>query len=300
MKWNVLFGSLALCACLNAPSYAGKAFMDRLLGLHGSGCDSSCCDTGCVAEPTCGAELCAPSCGLFGKHRGPTCGTEINACDPCGAPTCGAEISSCKPSLFNHRHKASCGPSCGVEVVAAPSCGCEPACDPCYQPRRRPLLELVGRIETQKRSMLRKLFTRNNACDYGCAADPCCGAELTPSCGLSGLGCGPSCGTEIVDPCCDSGCSVGRPGLLSKLFQRKSACCDGGCDSYATYAPATTCSSGCNSCGSGATTTIAPSTTPAPAVPAVDAAPAPPAPVVDPSAYLDTNRRVVQATSYVR
>jgi hypothetical protein len=59
--------------------------------------------------------------------------------------------------------------------------------------------------------------------------------------------------------------------LLSKLFKHKSGC-DVACDA----APA-----GCSSCGS------APVAAPAMA----------PAPVVDPHAYLNTNRRVIQASS---
>jgi hypothetical protein len=62
--------------------------------------------------------------------------------------------------------------------------------------------------------------------------------------------------------------------LLSKIFKHK-----GGCDSIACdAAPA-----GCSSCGG---------TTVAPAAPA-----AAPAPVVDPHAYMNTNRRVIQASS---
>lgn len=172
MKWNMLIGSLMLGASLCTPSFGG-GLLDRLLGLKGSGCDSSCCDSGAAAAPSCGCEInaCDPcakkGCGLLSKLKGPSCGCEINACDPCG---------------------------------------------------------------------------------------------------------------------CDSGCGK-KKGLLSKLFAKK-ACCDTGCD--------TGCTSGCSSCGGSATPA------PAPAPAAASAAPMPPAPVVDPSAYLNSNRRVIQATSYVR
>ncbi|MEC8556813.1 MAG: hypothetical protein VXZ82_17565 [Planctomycetota bacterium] len=74
-------------------------------------------------------------------------------------------------------------------------------------------------------------------------------------------------------------------GLLAKLFKKKSSCCDAGCDA----APTCGCEiSGCSSSGSD----------PAPA-PAAEAAPMPPAPVVDPNAFLQSNRRVIQ-TSYGR
>jgi hypothetical protein len=72
---------------------------------------------------------------------------------------------------------------------------------------------------------------------------------------------------------------------LSKLFKKKNNCCDAlACDACG-------CASACNSCGSAPV-----------AAPVVhgDAAPMPPAPIVDPSAYLQSNRRVIQATSYIR
>jgi hypothetical protein len=186
-------------------------------------------------------------CGLFGRLRGPSCGCEIAACDPC----------------------CSAAPSCGCEI--APSCGCESACGSCCQPRRRPFLELIGRMECHRRSMVSRLTSHRACCDTGCGAAPSCGCEIAA----------PSCGCEVVSSCggCDCGCAP-RAGLLSRLFQRRHAGCDVCCDS------------GCTSCGNGFPV----------AAPAVngDAAPMPPAPVVDPSAYLQSNRRVVQATSFVR
>jgi hypothetical protein len=90
---------------------------------------------------------------------------------------------------------------------------------------------------------------------------------------------------------CDSGCGIKKNrggGLLSKLFKKRgSAGCDNlGCDTY-IGAPAT---SGCSGCG---TSTVAPMSAPA-ATPAPMAAPAP---VVDPSAYLNSKRRVIQAST---
>lgn len=278
MKWNMLVGSLLLGVSLSTPSFGG-GLLDRMLGLGGCGCDSACCDTGCAAAPSCGCEVnaCDPCCGpgkggLLSRLRGPSCGCEVNACDPCGsaAPSCGCEMSNCGKGcgLFSRLR----GPSCGCEVNAcdpccnaAPSCGCEVACGSCCQPRRRPLLELVGRIEANKRALIHRLMHRGNCCDSGCGAAPSCGCEIAASC----------------DPCCDSGCGP-RSGLLSRLFHRRSACCDTGCcDSFSS------CSS-CSSCNGSAPAAHG------------DAAPAPPAPVVDPSAYQNNNRRVVQATSYVR
>jgi hypothetical protein len=322
MKLNTFVGSLMLGASLCAPSFGG-GLLDRMLGLKGSGCDSACCDTGCSADPSCGCEMtacgdaCEPSCGveiadcgscdsgcklgggllsrLGGKCAAPTCGCEIasacGAAPTCGcemAPTCGCEIAS------------SCGDGC-----AAPSCGCEIAapcgCDSgCSKPRRKPLLELLGKLECKKNA----LFSRKSCggCDTGCASacEPSCGVELggcgcgaAPTCGCeiaSSCGAAPSCGCEMAS-CggCDSACGPKKcGGLLSKLFQRKNkSCCDTGCDSCGVVA-------GCSSCASSSAAPVA-----APTIQS-DAAPMPPAPIVDPSAYLQSNRRVVQATSYVR
>ncbi len=272
MKLNMLIGSLLLGASLCTPSFGG-GLLDRMLGLKGSGCDSACCDTGCAVDPSCGCELSACGGGCE-----PSCGVEI-ACDPCGAgPTCGCEIATCDP------------------CAAAPSCGCEIACDPCCKARRKPLQELLGRLQCKKNALVSRLHARKACCDTGCGAAPTCGCEIAacdpcaaPTCGCEIAACdpcaaAPSCGCEVVacDPCgCDSVCGKKCGGLLSKLFQRRNkGCCDSGCDVAV-------------SCGCGSAPVAAPAVS-------GDAAPMPPAPVVDPSAYLQSNRRVIQATSYVR
>ncbi|MCA9131651.1 MAG: hypothetical protein KDA45_00780 [Planctomycetales bacterium] len=142
-----------------------------------------------------------------------------------------------------------------------------------------------------KHVLASRLASRNACCDSGCAA-PTCGVELSGCADGCGAYAGPTCGVEVVscDPCgCDSVCAPSRcGGLLSKLFKRRGAsCCDAMvCDSG--------CGSGCNSCGSSSVAPLA-----APSIQG-DAAPMPPAPIVDPSAYLQSKRRVIQATSYVR
>jgi len=273
MKWNIVVGSLVLGASLCTPSFAGFGLLDRMLGLKGSGCDSTCCDTGCGAGPSCGVEsACGNGCGA-----GPSCGVESACGNGCGAgPTCGVE--------------SACGNGCG----AAPSCGCETSCAPSCNTgcgHRRPLHELFCAARHKKNHLLHHL--RGNSCDSCCApaCEPSCAAA--PSCGCEsacGNGCGaaPSCGCEVASPCCDTGCGGHRHhGLLHRLFKHKrgNGCCDMGCDSCGVAA------SSCNGgCGGGV------------AAPAAhgDAAPMPPAPIVDPSAYLQSNRRVIQATSYVR
>lgn len=281
MKWNIIVGSMVLGASLCTSSFAG-GLLDRMLGLKGCGCDSTCCDTGCGAGPSCGAD---PSCGCesaCGNGNGcgngcgaaPSCGCESacgsgNGCgNGCGAaPSCGCE--------------SACGSGCGNGCGAAPSCGCETAAPSCCKPRRKPLLELLGAVKCKKDALISKLRSANSCCDTGCGAAPSCGCESACGSGCgNGCGAAPSCGCEVAT--CDSGCGGARVGLLSRIFKHKrSACCDSACDSCGVAA------SSCNSCGGGS-------------APAAQAAPMPPAPVVDPSAYLQSNRRVIQATSYVR
>lgn len=291
MKMNMLLGSLMLGASLCTPSFGG-GLLDRMLGLKGAGCDSTCCDTGCNVDPSCGCES-AKGCGLKGLLRGPSCGCESACGNGCAAdPSCGCESAKgCGLKGLLHGPSCGCESACGNGCAAAPSCGCESACS---KPRRKPLMELLAALKPSK-----------SCCDNGCAAAPSCGCEsacgngcgAAPSCGCesacgNGNGCGngcgaaPSCGCETA---CGNGCDAG-PGriakmhhrLLSKLFKKR-----GGCDSLACDA----CTPACSSCGSAPVS--------APAVHS-EAAPMAPAPVVDPSAYLQSNRRVVQATSYVR
>lgn len=283
MKWNIVIGSLMLGMSLSAPSFGG-GLLDHMLGLKGSGCDSACCDTGCSADPTCGCEISACGSG---------CAT---ACEP----SCGCETACAD----------ACAPSCGCEVVACDPCGCDTGCS---KPRRKPLLDFLSKMHDKKMSLLGCGKGCDSGCDTGCCAEPTCGCEVAacdpcgcgaaPTCGCEiADACAPSCGCEVVacDPCgCDSGCGSKKRscgGLLGKLFKKKSkSCCDSGCAAAPTCGCEVSCAApACSSCMS---------TAPAPvAAPAVsgDAAPAPPAPIVDPSAYLQTNRRVIQAASYNR
>ena len=263
MKWNIIVGSMVLGATLSGQSFGGD-LLSRLLGGKGCGASSSCCDTS-VSDPSCGAEM-AP-CGSGGA---PSCGAEIAA--PCGSgcgagPSCGAEIA------------APCGPSCGAETACAPESCCNV---------RTPILDALKGMKGKLKCKLTALKAKH-ACAPSCGAevscDPCgptCGAEIAAPCG-------PTCGAEIsaCDPCaapsCDSGCGSKKlgGGLLAKIFKCKSkAACDSGCATACDAAPA-----GCSSCGS--TAVEAPHAAPAAA----------PAPVVDPHAFLNTKRHVIQASS---
>ena len=268
MKWNIVVGSLVLGASLSGQSFGGD-LLSRLLGGKGCGASSSCCDTS-VTDPSCGAEM-AP-CGT-----GPSCGAEIAA--PCASacnagPSCGAEIA------------APCGPSCGVEA-------CAPASNACCNVRT-PILDALKGMKGKLKCKLASLHAKKAAPSCGaeiasCGAGPSCGAEIAAA------PCGPSCGAEIAacDPCaaapsCDSGCGLKKHlggGLLSKIFKHKKGGCDASC---ADPCGATACDAapaGCSSCGS--TPASAPAAAPAAA----------PAPVVDPHAYLNTKRHVIQASS---
>ena len=317
MKWNIFVGSMVLGACLSGQSFGGD-LIHRLLGGNGVGAKSSCCDTS-VVDPSCGAEM--AGCG-----RGPSCGTEIAApaCDPCAGAGNGAGIGAGKAGcgLLGKR-----GPSCGSEIAASdacagnnggvvgPSCGVETAgCAPapvCRTPVLDGLkglkcklhaahVEKMNKIHNAAANLHARLAAKHASrvtaapscgaevagpsCGAeiagGCGAGPSCGAEIAGGCGKGLLGRGPSCGAEVAacDPCsgaaagCDGGIGAGKRscGLLGKIFKSKSSCdAAAGCDS------------GCSSCGS---TPVA-----APA--------AAPAPVVDPHAYLNTNRGIIQASS---
>ena len=273
MKMNILVGSMLLSASLCGQSFGGD-LLHRLLGGRGCGASSSCCDTS-VSDPSCGAEIAAP-CGS-GCGAGPSCGAEIAA--PCGsgcgaAPSCGAEIASCDP--------CSAAPSCGVETS-------------CCGPRRPILSALKAKLAGLKSKLACHAPSCGvEACDP-CGSAPTCGVETAPC--AAAPSCAPTCGAEIsaCDPCaapsCDSGCGlkIGKRGLLAKIFKCKSSCdAAPSCDSCAS-APV----SGCSSCGG--TPVAAPAAAP---VAAPAAAPvAAPAPVVDPHAYMNTKRHVIQASS---
>ncbi len=146
MKWNIFVGSMVLGVSLASQSF-GFGLLDRMLGGHGCGCASSCCDT----------SVCEPSCGVEQACADPSCGCEIAACDPCASadPSCGCEMAACDPC-------ASAAPSCGCEMAACDPCAA-PSCDSGCKPRcRKPLLGL-----------LKKLHSKKSSC-----CEPSCGCEV--------------------------------------------------------------------------------------------------------------------------
>lgn len=288
MKRTILVATLLMGSSICSQSF-GFDLLDRMLGLKGSGSYSSCCDTavcdshGLHGQPACGCETaCGGACGDVCE---PACGLEAaNGCGgACGAacePACGLE-SACGNACGD-----VCEPACGLEAgygnAFAPACGCETVggCDSGHCGSRGGLLD---------RLFSGGLHHRNRGCDSAC------GDICQPACGLEapcGDACGPVCGCEVVAACdsgCDSGCHSSRPRLLHSLFGhlKGKSHCDSACDSC--------CNGGCDGYSSAPVMAA-----PAP-VTDEQAAPMPPAPSVDPSAHLQSKRRVIQASaSYIR
>jgi len=64
-----------------------------------------------------------------------------------------------------------------------------------------------------------------SSCDTGCCAEPACGCEA-PACGCAAE---PACGCEVAPSCCDAAPCCKKPGLLARLFAKKScgsSCCE--------------------------------------------------------------------------
>jgi hypothetical protein len=219
---------------------------------------------------------CDVACCETPSYAGPACGCEAPACDSGCGPARGGLLGHLRG---NGGHGGCCAaePACGCEpacgIAAAPACGCEVAgCD-------------SGCGSAKRGGLLSRLFGHGNrGCDAACCEAPCAAACAEPACGCEpacGIAAAPACGCEVAS--CDSGCGHGRRGgLLSRLFSghRSSKGCDQGCDS---------------GCGCGTPTTVPYSS------PSMHSVPEAPAPIVDPSASVQSKRRVVQASArYVR
>ncbi len=113
----------------------------------------------------------------------------------------------------------------------------------------------------------------------GCAVKPTCGCDAKPA----GCAAKPSCGTDAG---CDNGCRKARccrPCLLERIFscnRCNKGCGDKGCGAKAGCGAEPTCGCGAPAAAEGG-----------------EMAPMPPAPVVDPSAYVPAQRRVVHAST---
>jgi len=273
MKWNILVGSLVLGFGLCTQSF-GLDLLDRMLGTNYNGCcdKATCCDTPCADPgPSCGCDTgcdvqcvpCKPKCRrtpLLDLLRCHKC--RKNACDGncCEEPACGVEDPGCGCE----------DPACGCEE---PACGCEAGCDQacCAKKcRRTPLLNLF-----------RKLHAKKNCCAKSCCEEPACGCEE------------PACGCENA---CDAQCGAKkrcRGGLLDRIFGKrcKKSCCEQSCCEPACGCedPGCGCEAACG-CEAGA---AAPVDQPKEAEPEDEVGPAP---VVDPSAFLPTQRRFIQTT----
>ena len=222
---------------------------------------------GCgISSPTFGFDLLDR---MLGIKCGSSCDTA--ACDApadCEAePACGCE----EPACGCEEPAGEEGPACGCEE---PVCGCEPAAEGCEDACDSPAAKSCG-------GLLSKLFPMMNGCDSGCDE-----ADEDPACGCEPI-------AEGCEDACDSPAGAKCSGLLAKLF---STCSDKGCDSCDAGEEAGEPACGCEepACG------CEPACGVAAPVTSMKAAPIP-APVVDPSARVSTNRRVIQASAvYVR
>ena len=226
-----------------------------------------------------GCGISSPSFGfdLLDRMLGIKCGSSCDtaACDAtaeCEAdPACGCE----EPACGCEAPAGSEEPACGCEE---PACGCEPAAEGCEPGCDSPAAKKCG-------GLLSKLFPTMSGCDDGCDA----GSEEDPACGCEPV-------AEGCEPGCDSVAGPKCGGLLAKLF---ASCSTNACDSCDAGEEAGEPACGCEEPACGCEEPAC-GCEPAAAVTSMRAAPIP-APVVDPSARVSTNRRVIQASAvYVR
>lgn len=251
--------TLALCS----QSFGGD-LLDRMLGMGGCGCQTSCCDAP-AAGPGCGNDFAMGGCdtgcdtGCRPKlvdfrfkinwqamprpafnflNRGCNLGCgSVGGCDSgCGtsAPACGSDVISAPMMSIGDSGCGSCGaPAASCGCGSAPLLGgCDTGCGPSLQLFSR-LRGLRGRIANRPRLFGNCGLGACGGCDTGC--DSGCGSTFAPMAG-------PGCGSDM-------------PAVQS---------------------------SGCSGCGGSAPSysSPAPMTSPTP----VDAMPVQPAPMVDPNA----------------
>ncbi len=159
MKWNLIVSTVVLGLSMCAPSY-GFDLLDRMLGVGGCGCETSCCEPSCAAPVGCCVK--APSCCE------PSCCEAVPCCKPrrCGGLLSGLSLNRCCA-------KSSCGCEAPVGCCEKAACCEDSCCAPACKPRCRPCL-------------LDRLFARRSCC-----APSCC----TVSCGCD-AGCGCSVGID--------------------------------------------------------------------------------------------------------
>jgi hypothetical protein len=280
MKWNIFVGSLVLGLGLSTQSF-GMDLLDRMLGTNYNGCSdkAASCDTPC-ADP------------------GPSCGCDTG-CDvqsvPCKSKCRKTPLldllrgcKKCKKSSCDGGCDTGCAdPGCGVEPACDPKCGAEPACENACATkkcRKTPLLDLLrGCLKCKKSSC-------DGGCDTGCA-DPGCGVE-------------PTCGCENA---CAAKCTVKkrcRVSLLDRIFgkhcgkKKQCGCAEPACGCEAAD-PGCGCEPACGCEGGKAQEAAPEAAEPKEAEEKEEKDEVGPAPVVDPSAFLPTQRRFIQ-TNLVR
>ena len=191
----------------------------------------------------------------------------------CCEPACGCD-DDCDPG---------CGCDNGCDDGCDPACGCDNGCDDgcsgsaCGK-KRMSLLERLGCQLSHSNSCCEPACGCDDDCDPACGCDNGCDNGCDPACGCDN-GCDNGC-----DDGCDGGCcgskKHGCGGLLDRIFAHKPRCCKKSC-----------CDDGCSGCAA------APYSGEEAAPEAADAAPMPPAPVVDPSAFVPGQQRVLRVSS---
>lgn len=262
MKWNILVGSLVLSLGLSTQSF-GANLLDRMLGANYNGdCDTvnRCEET--VVEPSCGVvdDCCVPSTKRCRKTPLLDMVRGLRRDDCCDP--CGEVVCVEDPC---------CEPTCGHEDP----CG-DMACESCCATRRkRPLLDMM--------QGLRRKVSRDPCCEPTCGVEDPCGE---PTCGYE----------DPCDPVCEPCCAPKRPGLalLKRIFggRKKSVCCEPTCG-VADPCREPTCGFEMSEPAEAPTEAAEPK--------AEDGQEdeVGPAPVVDPTAFLPTERRFIQ-TNLVR
>ena len=270
MKWNILVASMVLGLGLSTQSFGD--LLDRMLGSNGcgcvqkDGCDQKCGDSkcdgmdGCAQKDGCGLKACEPKCGrrpLLAGCGQKCCDTKDGCKDPCGKD--GAK-DACQKSgcgLLGGGLLGGCAQKCGDAKG-----GCK---DPCQKDGcKDPCSKDGGKDACQKSGC--GLF--NGGLLGGCAQ----------KCGDAKGGCGDPCSKDgCKDPCAGKGSAqkCRAPSLFERIFARRHACCDSkgkGGDSKGDKALEDKLE------------------------PSADA-PVPPAPVVDPSAFLKSQRQIITASA---
>ena len=277
MKWNIIIGSLVLGLCLSTQSY-GFELLDRMLGLKGCGCETKSCET--KADTKCGAAKEKAKCGAAKEDA--KCGAEKKSrtsllqhlrCDSkCGAEKekakCGAEKEKAKCGA--EKEKAKCGAAkedakCGAEKKSRTSLLHHLRCDSKSDADKE-----AGKPNSSKNTAEAKGKPVRAAHTNKCGAAKDKAADKKNDCSAKKESCRGSLLEHILS--------------LGHGCDSKAKACDSKKKEDAKCGAEKKKRCGCDAAGDKAESSaeVAPAT--------------PPAPVVDPSAMIRSQRRVVHAS----